>query len=318
MAGMNTARGFGAATTYQASPTMLGQNGVLRRSTTPQVSTFKLPQVPLTADEKTAAINERARLLTVVVPEAQQAVTAANAAIRANVTGRDRLLRQRAQVEADLKSRQSAMQFGTAANKRALQTEITALSRTLADIDSQIQQAGWDIATANSEIKTQNARITEANRVAQQISGLLDDDAAYKQQQADSKSKMQAKSASEREAMIQQITTEVAADPVAAVQRVLFGDLRGSQWADVYLSIAEDIQPGVTARVQQLAQAGMTEEQYATLVEQGQARVQGLQQQAAAMARKRVDTNMAYGVFRFVVAAIAIGAGSSYLFGRSR
>ena len=268
-------------------------------------STGSLPKVPLTDAERTEIITERDRLLNQVVPESEEQAKQARRAANMTYQRRQQLVVEREQKRQELATYPSgALSFSKQQAYYVLRDEIDTLTGYIQDAARMIRELQAQAADAEN-------RAARARQRAQRINKLLDDDRDYQQRSFAQQQSESEEQAQQREALIQQVTAEVAANPESIVQRAYFGDLRESPHRALYLRIAEDLQPGVTDKVLLSAKQGMTPEQYDVLVQEAQADLDKLTGQVTRLAQRNQQL-----VRNVAVGAAVVGAAYFLLRGR--
>ena len=270
-------------------------------------STGALPKVPLTDDERTEVIVERDRLLNQVVPESEEQAEQARRAANMTYQRRQQLWSEREQARAELNAHKVRGGF----NYQSDLVEELRLQARVNELSGYIQDAARMIRELQAQAADAENRAARARQRAQRINKLLDDDRDYQQQSFVQQQSESEEQAQQREALIQAVTAEVAANPEAVVQRAYFGDLRESPHRALYLRIAEDLQPGVTDKVLLSAREGMTPEQYDVLVKEAQADLDKLTCQVSRLAKRNQQ----------LVRNVAVGAavvGAAYFLFRGR
>ena len=269
-------------------------------------STGSLPKVPLTDAERTEIITERDRLLNQVVPESEEQAKQARRAANMTYQRRQQLVAERVAVQRDFDTFK-VRPYHYDADTRARD----GLQARLIELTDDIQDAARMIRELQAQAADAENRAARARQRAQRINKLLDDDRDYQQRSFAQQQSESEEQAQQREALIQTVTAEVAANPEAVVQRAYFGDLRESPHRALYLQIAEDLQPGVTDKVLLSAKQGMTPEQYDVLVQEAQADLDKLTGQVTRLAQRNQQ----------LVRNVAVGAavvGAAYFLFRGR
>lgn len=272
----------------------------------PSVGASALPVLPLTPEERAWLVTERDRLTRVAIPDIQVKLRSYPNASRAAQRGYNQARDARVRLEREQRTLQSKMNRGPAENRRL--GELTAL----VDDANELEQARKKVLDALvREYQSWQDDLAEAQARLQQVSALIEADAKAATSAATRQGEQALSEAEANTQELNRIAMEVAQDPEAAVQRALYGDLRGTPQAATYLQFAEDVSPGVVDRVTTALRAGMAPDQFQQLMVDAQGAVKQARAQVAGLKARQQKMLRNAGI-----AVVTLGAG--YLLLRRR